>query len=383
MLDSVRRQEDTEGVRGYVHMERVRDGDGEVLCRGEARSAGTVVDLFCGAGGLSHGFFLEGFDIARGYDIDESCRFPFEANNRALFVKRDVAHLEPKELADAFLAGQPRVLAGCAPCQPFTSYARGRGNPHWHLLESFARLAAQSKADIVTMENVTQLVGYKGGTGFKAFVNALEETGYNVRWMKAHCAEFGVPQSRTRLVLIGSRIGEPILPKATHSQNEYVSVEEAIGDLPRLQAGQIDSYDALHRASGMSDTNLERIQSSKPGGTWRDWPPDLIANCHRTEVGSRYEAVYGRMEWNRPAPTITTNFHGFGNGRFGHPEQNRALSLREGAILQSFPRDYKFLEPGMQASISRHGRMIGNAVPVALARAVARAIRQHLEDHVL
>ena len=347
------------------------------------RPAGTVIDLFCGIGGLSHGFLLEGFAIACGYDTDEDCRYPFEENNRAPFVRRDVAEIDAAELARNFSPQAPRILVGCAPCQPFSSYSRGLGRPKWSLLTDFARIAVETRPDIVTMENVPQLVRFDRGRGFQRFVGTLEEHGYQVRWDVLNCLDFGIPQARSRLVLIGSRHGEPSLPEPTHRPNDYVSVKQVIGHLPPLEAGQADVRDPIHRASIMSDLNLKRIQASRPGGTWRDWQPELVAACHRKATGRQYFAVYGRMAWNRPSPTITTQFHGFGNGRFGHPEQDRALSLREGALLQTFPSEYAFTQPGQPIRITVIGRMIGNAVPVTLGRAVARAVKLHLQGRRL
>lgn len=339
---------------------------------------GSVVDLFCGVGGLSHGFRLEGFSIACGYDIDGDCRYPFEQNNGAPFVSSDVARIDPSEVGQRFDPHLPKILAGCAPCQPFSSYSRGRGKPQWSLLNDFARLAEAVEPDIVTMENVPQLVRFRGGAGFSEFVEALRKSGYSVKHGIVRCTDFGIPQSRSRLVLIGSKLGEPALPQATHAPSECPTVRDVIGDLPALGAGHADKDDPIHRTSIMSDLNLRRIRASRPGGTWRDWPTDLVAECHRKDAGRQYFAVYGRMEWDQPAPTITTQFHGFGNGRFGHPEQDRALSIREGALLQTFPRNYAFVPRGEAIRITALGRMIGNAVPVALGRVIARSIKAHL-----
>ena len=131
----------------------------------------------------------------------------------------------------------------------------------------------------------------------------------------------------------------------------------------------------------MSEINKKRIQQSVPGGTWRDWDEELILKCHKKNSGKTYPSVYGRMKWDEPSPTITTQFYGYGNGRFGHPEQDRALTLREGAILQSFPRDYIFSDN--EHEINKHDLaiQIGNAVPVELGRAIGISIIQHLNDH--
>lgn len=341
---------------------------------------GGVVDLFCGAGALSHGFLLEGFSVVCGYDTDDTCQFPFETNNDASFIRADVTSLTGNQVAARFPRGLPRILAGCAPCQPFSLYSRGREDPKWALLGEFARLAIEARPEIVTMENVPQLVRFKGGQLFKDFVAALEGAGYSVRSMTAYCPDFGVPQARSRLVVVASRLGRAPLPTPTHPKGRHVSVADAIGGMPPLKAGEMDATDPLHRTSRLSKRNLERMRASRPGGTWRDWSRDLVTRCHRRESGHGYVSVYGRMGWNAPSPTITTQFYGFGNGRFGHPEQDRALSLREGAILQTFPENYAFVPPGARVTIKDIGRMIGNAVPVALARAIARAIADHLEE---
>ncbi len=344
---------------------------------------GSVVDLFCGAGGLSHGFFQEGYRVAAGIDVDEACRYPFEANNEAPFVRRCVEQLTAAEFEEEFTLGEPTILVGCAPCQPFSKYSQGREDSRWQLLKDFARLIRECRPDIVSMENVPRLPQFKAGTVFDEFVGSLRACGYSVAWSVAFCPDYGVPQSRSRLVLIASRHGQPTLPAKTHDKADYVTVRETIGELPPLGAGKSDAKDALHQCSQLSALNLKRIRASKPGGTWRDWPKELLTTCHKRETGQGYASVYGRMAWDEPAPTMTTQFFGFGNGRFGHPEQDRAISIREGAMLQTFPPEYKFLPPGAAAQMKSLGRMIGNAVPVTLGRAIARAIGNHIEAHDL
>lgn len=167
----------------------------------------------------------------------------------------------------------------------------------------------------------------------------------------------------------------------THKQHR--TVRDAIGRLRPIAAGEQAPRDPLHTASRLSSLNMARIRASIPGGSWRDWPKSLVADCHKAPSGRTYPSVYGRMEWNKPAPTMTTQCFGFGNGRFGHPEQNRAISLREAAILQSFPRNYAFVPPGKPVEFSVVGRLIGNAVPVDLGRAIARSLLNHFGDHGL
>ena len=343
---------------------------------------GSVVDLFCGVGGLSHGFRQEEFEIAAGVDDDESCRYAFEYNNDAPFIRRDIASLDGEEVEKLFTPGMPSILIGCAPCQPFSVYNQKNSDPQWQLLGEFARIISQVRPSVVSMENVPRLMRFRKGKVFDDFVDALEREGYHVETKIAFAPDYGVPQQRSRLVLLASLRKGLELGPPTHPSSCYETVGNAIGDLPRLAAGECDARDPLHRCSRLSPLNLDRIRASTAGGSWRDWDDGLVSDCHKKETGRGYGSVYGRMSWDGPAPTITTQFYGFGNGRFGHPEQDRALSLREGAILQSFPSNYDFVRPGASVQFKTLGRMIGNAVPVLLAKAIARSIRSHLGSRV-
>ena len=343
-----------------------------------ALSPGTVVDVFCGAGGLSHGFVLEGFDVRAGIDIDPACRHAYETNNGARFLERDVASVRGEHIRDLFAKGQPRILVGCAPCQPFSTYSQNRADAKWKLLGEFGRLVAEVQPDVLTMENVPRLANFHGGELLRGFLRRLQAAGYAVWSRVVDCAAYGVPQTRQRLVVLASRVGPIALVPPTHTRGRYRTVRDVIGNMPPIAAGTSAKDDPLHRASRLSAVNLARIQAARPGGTWRDWNPQLVAKCHRKHSGRWYQSVYGRMAWDAPAPTITTQCNGFGNGRFGHPKQDRAISLREAALLQTFPRSYEFFHPDEPWPISAAARCIGNAVPVALARAVARSVARTL-----
>lgn len=337
----------------------------------------SCVDLFCGAGGLTHGFVLEGVPVVAGIDMDPACRFPYETNNQARFVERDICKLSSAELNELFGDADLKILAGCAPCQPFSTYAQryeldGKDGK-WGLLYHFARLAEETNPDVITMENVPTVAKH---VVFHDFVDTLERLGYKVWFDVVDSSKYGVPQMRRRMVLLASKFGEIKMIKPTHPTP--TTVRQAIGCLYPLSAGEAGPIDKLHVTSTLSEKNLQRIKVSKPGGTWRDWPEHLIADCHKADSGRTYGSVYGRMEWDKPAPTMTTQCYGFGNGRFGHPEQDRAISLREAAILQSFPRDYAFVPDDSKVSFTTLGRLIGNAVPVDLGRAIARSINTHL-----
>lgn len=223
------------------------------------------------------------------------------------------------------------------------------------------------------MENVPPLLR---APVYQRFLQSLK--GYWVDAQIIDCQMIGLPQTRKRLVLVASKIGFIQLPQF---QREPASVRSAIGELPPLQAGEEDPYDRIHRASALSDINLKRIRASTPGGTWRDWPDELKAACHVRDTGATYPAVYGRMKWDEPSPTITTQCFGYGNGRFGHPDQDRAISLREAAMLQGFPRDYAFLPDDESVSFATLGRLIGNAVPVTLGQVIGEVLVEHVSAH--
>ena len=335
-----------------------------------------VVDLFCGAGGLAFGLKAAGLHIAAGVDLDPTCKYPFEENCGGHFEKKSVADLTLNDLNGWFEGADVRVLAGCAPCQPFSSYSQSRKSPdeRWTLLRSFLKIAVDLKPEIVTMENVS---GLAAKPIWAEFIAGLKKAKYEVSWDEVRCVDFGIPQSRRRLVLIASRIGKIHIPeKATGSVP--VTVREAIADLPKIPAGGSDPVDKLHVASKLSALNMRRMKASRPGGTWRDWPKSLRATSHTKKSGETYPSVYGRMSWDEPSPTMTTQCFGFGNGRFGHPEQHRAITLREAAILQSFPRDYRFLPEGEIPTFAKVGMLIGNAVPPKLGQAIGEIIKAHV-----
>jgi DNA (cytosine-5)-methyltransferase 1 len=336
-----------------------------------------AIDLFCGVGGLTKGLENAGVDVRLGVDIDPACEYAYRANNRAAFLLRSVEDLDADELTEVTAEASFRLLAGCAPCQPFSTYRQksGPSDDRWNLLSQFARLAREMRPDLVTMENVPNLAKQ---FVFRKFVSQLKGAGFHVAYDVLNCADFGVPQERRRLVLLASRLGPIELPSPKGKQK---SVRDAIGDLPAIEAGEVWEPDPLHQACELSPKNLRRIQASVPGGTWRDWDKRLVADCHKRSTGKSYPGVYGRMGWDQPAPTMTTQYYGFGSGRFGHPEQDRAISLREGAILQSFPEGYKFVPKGAPIYRKIVGRLIGNAVPVKLGEAIGKAIVDHVGEN--
>lgn len=343
-------------------------------------TSASVIDVYCGAGCLSHGFLAEGFSVECGIDIDEHCRHAYESSNQAEFLCRDVLDMKTHEVGAMFNRSVPTVLAGCAPCQPFSQYNVHNSDPKWVLVDRFAGLVEHVQPDVVSMENVPQLLTFKGGRTFQSFLKTLSEAGYRTVWKILNAYDYGVPQTRRRLVLIGSKLGMPHLPDPTDDPESDRSVASAIAHLPALQAGEVNEDDPLHRARNLSPLNLRRIRASKPGGSWHDWERGLLPACYQRSSGRLYTAVYGRMAWGGPAPTLTTQFVNYGSGRYGHPDQDRAISLREGALLQTIPETYDLASDATDINFNVMRRLIGNAVPVLLARALARAIREHIRE---
>ena len=334
------------------------------------------IDLFCGAGGLTAGFESLGLDVIAGYDFDPVCEHPYSQNNSATFVHKDITKVSAEELLRVFGKTDLKILAGCAPCQPFSTYSQRYttiGTSRWRLLYKFAELVEGVRPEIVVMENVANVTKH---TVFADFLTTLRRLGYFLFSDVIDCSVIGLPQTRKRNITIASKIAPfDLVSKQVKSP---LTVANAIGHLPSIKAGETNSHDSLHISSGLSSLNLSRIKHSKPGGSWRDWPEELIAACHNKPSGRSYPGVYARMSWEKPSPTLTTQFFGFGNGRFGHPEQDRAISLREGAILQGFPMNYSFVPEEARVCFTPIGRLIGNAVPVTLARLIGLSLLNHL-----
>lgn len=343
-----------------------------------------VVDLFCGIGGLSYGMKSKGFKILTGFDLDWTCQYAYETNNEAKFVYKDIREVQREDIVPLYSKNAIKVLAGCAPCQPFSSYAfknKNKDENKYNLLYEFGRLVKEVQPDIVTMENVPAIASFKLKSVLSDFVDTLKSEHYEVSYKVVYCPDYGVPQTRKRMVLLASRFGKIELIPPTRSKDNYVTVKEAIGNLPPLAAGESCPTDPLHRCRALSPQNLRRLKATPYGGGWRDWPEELLLDCHKKSTGKSFGSVYGRMVWEMPAPTMTTLCTGIGNGRFGHPEQNRAISAREAALFQTFPTSYKFFPDEQKVSLSKASRYIGNAVPPKLGEVIAESIIQHIRNH--
>ena len=350
----------------------------------------SAVDLFCGVGGLTYGLQQAGIDVVAGLDVDETCKYAFEENNKAKFISKDIREFTSAELAELYPKDSIKFLVGCAPCQPFSAHTRKNkhrsSDDRWSLLDDFGRLVEKVNPHLIAFENVPLI---RKENIFANFCNKIRSLYYYLHpELIVYCPDYGVPQKRRRLVLIASTWDNfELLPK-THSSSledgllPFQTVKDTIGDLPEIDDGEVYESDPLHRSRKLTKINKKRIMHSKPGGTWKDWNEELRLPCHKKSSGKGYTTVYGRIKSDDLAPTITTQFNNLGSGRFGHPKQHRALSLREGALLQTFPKDYKFVEPDSPITVSRIASYIGNAVPVQLAKVIGESIQKHVKENV-
>ena len=337
-----------------------------------------AIDLFCGAGGLTLGLRRAGWNVVAGIDLDVEAAQTYSSNNPGTrFVAADLRSLTDEDVR-ALVGKVPSselLLAGCAPCQPFSKQRQRHGvkiRSDATLLGEFARLVRALNPSVVLMENVPGIASVPGFSSFRRFLKVLYDGGYECDHGVLNARDFNVPQHRRRYVLLAARARAVALPRlyASSNSSDTVTVRRTIGRFPVLQAGEAHASIPNHCAAGLSERNLERIRATPvDGGSRRDWPKRLRLGCHGQVQG--FSDVYGRLWWDRVAPTLTSRCNSLSNGRFGHPEQDRAISLREAAALQTFPDEYEFF--GTKRSIAR---WIGNAVPVAFAEALGRAARR-------
>lgn len=333
-----------------------------------------AIDFFCGGGGITRGLIQAGINVVFGLDSNPECKKTYEENNHIPYLVRNVQEVTAEALIEEFPILQDNeelLMVGCAPCQPFSVLNPNNPNEHRsvNLLNEFGRIVQGIHPAHILVENVPGLKG-RGGEVLQEFLDMLDAEGYRYDFNIINAKNYGVPQNRRRFVLIASNRFQPNIPPATHGEGllPYVTVYDAIHGYPALEAGENNEDVPNHRAAGLSDINMQRLQATPAnGGSRTDWPQELWLNCHEKFNG--HTDVYGRMVWQRVAPTLTVKCFSISNGRFAHPEQNRAISLREAAALQTFPDDYIFY-----GSLQEIGKQIGNAVPVLLAETIGRYI---------
>ena len=332
------------------------------------------IDIFCGAGGLTYGLKEAGINVIKGVDVDETSRETYLKNNRgASFIAKDVRKLTKDELiGDTDRSKNLLLLAGCAPCQPFSAQNKAKTpkDTRRSLIMDFFRLVKEILPEYVLVENVPGFMK-KNNRYHTKFVKNLSLLGYDYVEKVINAADYGVPQKRLRYVLLASRLGKIDFPPETHGpgRQAYKTVADAIAKYPKIRAGSFSRTVPNHISKSLSETNMVRIKAiPKNGGSRRDLPKKLVLECHKNYKG--HSDVYGRMSFDKPAPTLTCRCTSFTNGRFGHPVQNRPISLREAAAIQTFPDDYIFYSPNMTKAAVH----IGNAVPVLLAEKLGETI---------
>lgn len=334
-----------------------------------------AIDLFCWIWWLSVWLENSNINVLAWLDFDEKCRVTYENNHKWKFIQADVSKYDFKKLKNLYSKNSIKVLVWCAPCQPFSShsYKIRKNNENiqderWNLIDHFVRAIDELNPDYISMENVRWLIKTDI---FNKFINSLKKRNYYIDYKVVYCPNYWIPQNRQRLVLLGSKKSEINIPKETHEKGNYITVWDTIKNI------NFDN-DPLNKSIKLGKLNLERIKQSKPKWTWKDWDPKLLPECYKRESWQTYTSVYWRMSWDDIWPTMTTQFCNYGSGRFWHPIENRALNLREWALLQTFPLNYKFDNKQTLTALSRQ---IGNAVPPKLGEAIWNTIISHIKKY--
>ncbi|MCV6609119.1 MAG: DNA cytosine methyltransferase [Campylobacterales bacterium] len=331
-----------------------------------------AIDFFSGAGGLTKGLQLAGIEVFAGVDFESSCKNTYEKNNNALFINKSITDITAKEVKELFKNNTTKedftMLAGCAPCQPYSTMntRKKKNDERKTLLDEFRRVVSGVKPHFVLMENVSRL--NIENPYFADFIAMLEKNGYKYDYRVLNAKDFGVAQNRKRLFLIATRLKRIDISLDYLQKQDPITLKDVIYNMEPIAHHTPSNNDLLHRSKKLNKLNLKRIQATPLNGGLRSaWSDDLKVNCHRKKES--FIDNYGRLSWDKLSATITTKFNEYYSGRFGHPEQDRALSLREGALIQTFPANYQFY-----GSDNEIARQIGNAVPINLSKAVGETI---------
>ena len=349
----------------------------------------TLVDLFAGCGGGSLGLRDAGFQPIAAVELDETAAASYRRNIGLAPITQDIRRVLGTDLVPD--RREPTLVFGCPPCQGYTTLRRGTpitatDRRRYQLISEYLRIVEELRPRHVAFENVPGMQEIRGtGIGsprpvrthprLRRLIDRLEDLGYMTAYDVVDAADHGVPQHRRRLVVIASRVASPRLPEKTHAVDEgllvsrWRTVRDAIEDLPPLWPGEISGSDHYHAARNHAAVVIERLSSLREGQARKDLPAQLRLKCHKDHTG--HFDIYGRMWWDRPAPTLTSGCTNVTRGRFAHPEQPRAITIREAMRLQSFEDDAQ-LDGGHEAMALQ----IGNAVPPVLASAIGSAIAQ-------
>lgn len=342
-----------------------------------------AVDFFCGGGGMSFGMLQAGINILAGIDNDEKCKETYESNiGKGKFINADVFDLTEKDIQTKLGLTQndnELILIGCSPCQFWSiiNTDKKKSEKSKNLLIEFERFVKFFYPGYVVVENVPGVLKKKKESGLEDFILWLNNNNYQVHFDIHNVNDFGVPQNRKRFTLVANRItNKKIFPEPLKENKptvrDFIGRHNGFIDIP---AGYKDDSSFLHTASTLTEINLKRIKKVTPDGGDRmgfSKDKELQLKCFVNKDNS-FKDTFGRLWWDKPSPTITTKFISISNGRFAHPENDRGLSLREGAVLQSFPKDYKFYGK----SIGTIARLIGNAVPPIYAKKIGLAIKEN------
>lgn len=338
-----------------------------------------AVDFFCGAGGMTQGMKMAGIKVVAGIDLDEDCKKTYEANHpESKFIWSDI-----KELSKTILEKEYKIkrnddsliFIGCSPCQYWSILNTDKKSSEGTkgLLKDFWRFVSYYSPGHVVVENVPGIKRNERESGLNDFREGLKKKRYKIAEGILNAKYYGVPQSRKRFVLIASRVKESVcLPEREKGEAVLGDFIGTHNGFPVLQSGHKDDNNFMDTVSVLSEKNLRRLKiTPKNGGTREAWKdaPELQLKAYKGKDDC-FRDVYGRLRWDRPASTITTRFNGISNGRFAHPEEDRGLSLREGATLQTFGTDYVF----ECKSSNTASKLIGNAVPPQLAFRIAKSL---------
>ena len=341
-----------------------------------------AIDFFCGGGGMTCGLRQAGINVIAGIDIDKDAKETYEYNNPgSVFINSDIKHLQKDYFEREFCIQRNDdnlILVGCSPCQFYSiiNTDKNKSLGSKDLLMNFAEFIEYYMPGYILVENVPGIMTHKSSI-LPYFLQKIKDLAYkNLVYKIVNMSHYGVPQSRRRFSLIATRLENVIVKLPDEDEKESV-LSDYIGKkngFPKICAGHKDSTAFNHTTARLSDICLRRLmKTSHDGGTRFDWAndPQLQLRCF---IGKDdcFKDTFGRMWWNKPAPTITTKFYSISNGRFAHPEEDRAISLREGATLQTFPKTYEF----KTNSITATAKLIGNAVPCEYARRLGETIKK-------
>lgn len=336
-----------------------------------------AIDFFCSGGGMTFGFKKAGIDVIAGIDIDINCKKTYELNNpNSYFLNKDIFEYNQSDLVkDLDLpCSNNLVFIGCSPCQYWSlinnkkeNSRKGKG-----LLIEFARFVKRYNPAYVVIENVPNIINNFEESGLTSFINFLKRNKYEVKYNIYKLSEYGVPQTRKRFSLIASRVNsnkiEPLKSNTILTVYDYIGTHNGF---PKVSAGNKDDTSFQHITAGLSEENLKLV---------KDTPKNSKKSLKKRKYysGKGFKDSYSRMIWSELSPTITTKFFSISNGRFIHPEENRGISIREGATLQTFPKEYIFYG----TSITNLAKMIGNAVPPEFARRIAIELIKNFKEYL-